>query len=286
MDIRNIHVDDGLLTDLTLQKMFDFGRDQLDKYREIEGLPEYPIEANTKKSQVILKDFIGRVQEELAEGYESLSEINYIFREVGWNRRLINDYNSVLNSLQNANEEQADAIGFFITLMLYSNILPEDILSYINQDSDIEVTNLDGIMSYGIKLLFNSGVISQEYLNSNHYVIFDTNIANNELEVDYDNINSYSPGFHSISPIFMDTQVNCLWIITYNLNMARNFLKNRPWKQTQIMTKELDFQEAIVKSFIMYMGYLAISGFSSGDSVIKLFIRKQQLNLWRISTGY
>ncbi len=40
------------------------------------------------------------------------------------------EHQSILNSLANANEEQADALGFFFTLLAYSNILPEDILSY------------------------------------------------------------------------------------------------------------------------------------------------------------
>lgn len=287
MDIRNINLERCNLTDLSLPKLFDFGKDQLDKYLDIEGLPKYPIEVNTKKSQVILKDFISRIQEELSEGYESLCEISSILSDVGWNISLIKDYKPILNSLQNANEEQADAMGFFITLMMYSNILPEDILSYISHDSNstIEVKDIDGIMSYGISMLLNTtGTLTSDYLLNKGYSIFDINIAE-ELELDYYNINSYSPGFHNISQISMDIQVNCLWIITYNLNIARNCLKNRPWKQTSVMTKELDFQESIVRSFIMYMGYLAISGFD-GNSIAKLFIRKQQLNLWRISTGY
>ena len=51
------------------------------------------------------------------------------------------------------------------------------------------------------------------------------------------------------------------------------------------MTKELDFQESVVKSFIYYLGYLACNGFDQ-DNLVTLFNRKQALNLWRIKTGY
>ena len=73
--------------------------------------------------------------------------------------------------------------------------------------------------------------------------------------------------------------------IYYQINIARNLLKNRPWKQTQVMSKELDYQEAVVKAFLMYLGFLAINGFTD-SSMFELFYRKQQLNLWRQKSGY
>ena len=58
-----------------LEKIYELQKELLDGYIGIEGLPQYPININSKKSQVLIKDFVGRVIEELAEGYESMLEV-------------------------------------------------------------------------------------------------------------------------------------------------------------------------------------------------------------------
>ena len=76
MDSRNIkeptpQIEDGK----HLEKIYDLQKELLDSYIKIEGLPSYPIDVNSKKSQIILKDFTGRVIEELGEGYESMLKV-------------------------------------------------------------------------------------------------------------------------------------------------------------------------------------------------------------------
>ena len=58
MDSRNIkeptpQIEDGK----HLEKIYDLQKELLDSYIKIEGLPSYPIDVNSKKSQIILKDF-------------------------------------------------------------------------------------------------------------------------------------------------------------------------------------------------------------------------------------
>ena len=144
MDVRNIQIP-KLQLDSTqyLHKIYELGLTQLEGYLKIEGLPAPPLDINPPKSQVILKDFIGRIIEELTEGYESTSEVVNIMKGYGWNIAIVNNYKDLLNHLQNANEEQADAIGFFITLLLYSNIMPEDIYEYVALNLEEEVDSLD-----------------------------------------------------------------------------------------------------------------------------------------------
>lgn len=282
MDVRNIKIPDIKLDSTQyLSKMYELGLTQLNGYLKIEGLPSPPLDINPPKSQVILKDFIGRIIEELTEGYESTSEVVKMMREVGWNVSILPNYKDLLNHLQNANEEQADAIGFFITLLLYSNIMPEDIYEYVSLNLEEEVDSLDKLMSYGVKILYE---INSEYIRSTGYSLFNESLAN-YFNVDYEKVVSYTPGFHSISEQTHDSEAFNLWQITYQINVARNLLKNRPWKQTQVMSKELDYQEAVVKSFLMYLGFLAINGFNQ-SSLFELFYRKQQLNLWRQGSGY
>lgn len=288
MDIRNIKIEAPELEVSYLEFIYDKGREQLLQYMGVENLPNYPLDVNTRKSQVILKDFIGRIIEELFEGYESVKEVIEVLDPVGFNTDLLSkkDYIDVLNSIQNANEEQADALGFYITLFIYSNILPEDIYEYCSQAYYRSITGLNELLSLGASRLYLKDTLDS---NNHRYQILD----DNWLDTIYrDNAVStraamaeYMPGFNSISSCELDTQMCQLWLVIRELNNARNLLKNRPWKQTEVMTKEIDFQESLVKSFIYYLGYLADRGFDQ-DGLVTLFNRKQALNMWRIKTGY
>ena len=76
-----------------------------------------------------------------------------------------------------------------------------------------------------------------------------------------------------------------LWDITHHINIARNFLKNKPWKQTQMLTQEAAFQGELVKGFILLMGYLAILGGDAG-LVYYLYFKKNLVNRFRIESKY
>lgn len=276
LDIRNIKEPVPKVENI-LQEMYVLGIGQLNGYRQIESLPEYPLDINNPESQVILKDFIGRVIEELTEGFESTNEVFDLCSKNGWNMEMLNEeeHQSILNSLANANEEQADALGFFFTLLAYSNILPEDILSY-NKAKD-----LFEVMAIGVKEL----VI--KYSDYHNLLKFDIICKKDfyEDEGKWEHINSYTPGFHQMNELSHEAEKLYLWEVIYELNKARNFLKCRPWKQTQVMTKEIDFQESLVKAFYLYMGFLAMNGFTP-LGLFGLFFKKQRLNRWRQQTNY
>ena len=261
-----------------LQEMYDLGLEQFFGYKPIEKLPDYPLDINNPKNQVILKDFIGRVIEELTEGFESTDEVVSIYRDYGWNNDCLTseEYTQVLNHLANANEEQADALGFFFTLLVYSNILPEDILKYKDAKSLFEV------MAIGVKEIL---IKYPDHRSVRKYPILSSTDWAKEDRAEYDKIVSYTPGFNEMSEISHENEKLYLWEVVYELNKARNFLKCRPWKQTQVMTKEIDFQESLVKSFYLYMGFLAMNGFTP-CGLFSLFFKKQRLNLWRQKTNY
>lgn len=278
MDVRNVREEVPNIKETeVLPQMYILGLEQLNGYRQIESLPEYPLDINNPKSQVILKDFIGRVIEELTEGFESTNEVFDLCSKNGWNMEMLNEEErqSILNSLANANEEQADALGFFFTLLAYSNVLPEDILSY-NKAKD-----LFEVMAIGVKEL----VI--KYPDYQNLLKFDIICKGDfyEDEGKWEHINSYTPGFHQMNELSHEAEKLYLWEVIYELNKARNFLKCRPWKQTQVMTKEIDFQESLVKAFYLYMGFLAMNGFTP-LGLFSLFFKKQSLNRWRQQTNY
>lgn len=278
MDVRNIREEVPHIKETeVLPQMYILGLEQLNGYRQIESLPEYPLDINNPKSQVILKDFIGRVIEELTEGFESTNEVFDLCSKNGWNMEMLNEeeYQSILNSLANANEEQADALGFFFTLLAYSNILPEDILSY-NKAKDLFEVMAIGVKELVIKYSDYHNLLKFDIIRKEDFY---------EDEGKWEHINSYTPGFHQMNELSHEAEKLYLWEVIYELNKARNFLKCRPWKQTQVMTKEIDFQESLVKAFYLYMGFLAMNGFTP-LGLFGLFFKKQRLNRWRQQTNY
>ena len=73
MDIRNIKEEAPNVEDYKyLEQMFQFGREQLAAYinEGPEDLPEeFPLNVNIPRNQVVLKDFINRVIEELTKRF-------------------------------------------------------------------------------------------------------------------------------------------------------------------------------------------------------------------------
>lgn len=264
MDIRNIKNEPESCTPVQLLfKVFEYNKEQLEKYKEIEKLPDWPFDVNNPSQQKILKDFIGNVIEELTEGMESLYGIKEIMNPKGWNKHLVTETesNQIYNHLQNANEEQADALGFFLTLFEFSNIGPEDILSYNG------VLTWNGVFEYGVSMQLKED--NDE--GGRGFYLHD--------------VDPITPGFHELSEERIYGFKTLLFEVIYHLSTARNLLKSRIWKQTPVMTKELEYQEELVKAFYLYMGFLAFAGFTP-ESYYILFYKKQQLNLWRQQTNY
>lgn len=275
MDIRNIKEGAPKVeNNQYLEQMFQLGREQLSAYinNGPEDLPEeFPLNVNIPRNQVVLKDFINRVIEELMEGYESTQAAFRIISEKGWNNELLKDdeVEELNNHLQNACEEQADAVGFFMTLFLYANIGPEDIYEFAKVYSYCKVENLYDVMGVG-----------QNYqdldIDENHLFCLPI------LEKNED----YIPGFYEMNLYsHLVTEKEAIFNTVYYLNMARNSLKCRPWKNTQIMTKEIEFQEYLVNAFYLYMGFLKQFKFSPRRIYIEYF-KKFKLNMWRIASAY
>lgn len=287
MDISNLKEKaPKIKSGLELESMYELNYRQIEGYKPIEHLPDYPLDINIPKNQTLLKALISQVVEELMEGYESTSDIQGIMISNGWNLNILSESEEMvlLSYLQNANEEQADALGFFLSALSYSNILPEDIYSFGNNEildegSTMKVFNLENVMCLGYQLIYNK---------YNLYEIIG-NLAKNRhsvvrLEV-YNQVNEYIKGMYYTNESIHELEKHIIFDIVYTLNMARNTLKNRTWKQTQVMTKELEFQERLVKAFYYYMGYLYMMDFTP-QGLYKLFFKKERLNEWRQKSNY
>ena len=291
MDIRNIKENPQAVGNKQLEDIYRLQKDLMAGYiGKIEkDLPDYPIDVNSRKGQIVLKDMSARVTEEIGEGYESTGYTLELLQKYGMNKLLMTkeDRQMLLNHLQNSNEEQADAFAFYVELFLYSNVLPEDIYDYVEKVlfNKYNIFNLKwnrdlaSLMETGLALLTDRFVDVQTGL---YNVLDDSDF---ETQEEADHVKGYIPGFHNISWAFHDCEAKMAWEITYHLSVARNYLKNKPWKQTGVMTDERRYQEEIVIGFIEYMGYLKYCGFTA-ESIHVLFFKKHMVNKLRQKSQY
>lgn len=282
-----------------LEKIYDLQMELINEYTKIERIPSPPINANTKSSQVLFKDFIGRVVEELSEGYESLELVNELAQKNNlWQgaQYSLPDLSQAMNHLQNAGEEMADALHFMTELLIYASIMPEDISSYLDNlvqiTDDLPISDLrDNVIA---KAMIWGGRVIPEYTHGSTHKLDLVELYGKLIqEADSDNLN--------VSPLSDEVLYSCgrrynqfdtqslykkmLWDVTHHLNIARNFLKNKPWKQSQMMTNEEAFQESLVKGFIAMMGLFYAMGLDY-KSIYITYFRKNLTNQFRIRSKY
>lgn len=284
-----------------LEKIYELQKQLIDHYIGIEGMPSYPVDVNPKSSQNLLKDFTGRIIEELAEGDESHLEALKIWDEnheffMTFNMRddgeLDDDEKEICQKmaihLQNLNEEWADAIHFMVELLVYINVQPEDIKGWIlkNYPSATFENENDVIAmasSLGLNLITEDLYIHRGYTYPYH----------NSRRCDVSNpLTSFQKSFIkggtrmlSDSDEQREESDKYLWRVTYLLSLSRNCLKNKPWKQTGVMTNETLYQSKVVEAFIVMMGYFNSLGCSSQD-IFYLYCKKNLVNQFRIKSKY
>ena len=292
MDSRDIkEMPEKVYDEKYLEKIYELQKELLDEYVKIEGLPPYPVNINSKKSQVLIKDFVGRVIEELAEGYESMIEVVNITKEnkFFFGDVTVSEIQRAVNHLQNVSEEMADAMHFMVELLIYSNIQPEDINAYI--DKVMPVIKSSNIirrsMNVGIAMLSisndDNGTTTGGYVD----LVAKMKRVNYELYPDGDDDRDwelYQAG-HNVNELDFIQRKKDLWDVTYHLNLARNFLKNKPWKQSQMMSDEIRYQEQIVLAFIKMMGLFANIGITP-ENLYHIYFKKNMVNRFRQKSKY
>lgn len=286
MDARDIKeippvVEDGRY----LEAIYSLQKELIDHYVGIEGLPQYPLDVNTKKNQLLIKDFVGRVIEELAEGYESFKLVGEITEknQLWFNGDYNNEYVQMLNHLQNANEEQADALHFMVELLIFANIQPEDIDSYCNKIYDDLNQHT---LTLTTNTLHKAGMIGYSMLKVDNGSEVTTPVLNLLSLLDSDKDTSLIKGGSLYSSSSYLEMKSNMWDVVYHLNIARNYLKNKPWKQSQMMTNESAFQEELVKAFIKLIGYFYTLGLNDLEDIYTLYFKKQRVNKFRIHSNY
>lgn len=303
MDSRNIKEEPNTPVNF-LEAMYGLQKELLNSYIAIEGLPPYPININTKANQTLLKDFSSRVIEELMEAYEAMISVNNIMQKRSTFFTLshfhkddgdvvneINDFNLMVSHLQNVGEELADATHFMLELLIYSNIQPIDIVKY-----SIKLNYPANEGDDALKVGYNVG--KKWYLNDLGFDVNFMQVTNvTDISKIYDQLidmfgNRIQDidkrfikvgGFYSHGAYYFTRSL--IFSVVYHLNIARNFLKNKPWKQSQMMTDESAFQAELVEAF---MALCSVWAFLGGDPelIFWLYFKKNRVNMFRIKSKY
>lgn len=284
MDARDVKEEPKQVTDgRYLEEIYTLQKVLVDHYVMIEGLPPYPIDVNTKKSQTILKDFTGRVIEELAEGFEShvlIANATNLHRLWSDEDGTSQEYTQMINHLQNLNEEQADAMHFMTELLIYCNVQPDDIQAWLikhAKENGYEPSLGNDVIDNAMRLgnLFWASEI--EECRQFHQVDLTQHVSPTQLR--------YLPGARKYSDNVIDLSARLLWAVTYHINISRNCLKNKPWKQSGVMTDETLYQSKVVEAFMYMMTYFSSIGISSSQ-VYYMYFKKNRVNQFRITSNY
>lgn len=70
-----------------------------------------------------------------------------------------------------------------------------------------------------------------------------------------------------------------------SLGLACNCLKNKPWKQTQMMTDTEKFYDCLNQSFIKFIIFMRAAGFTS-RTLYDMYFRKNKVNQFRQESQY
>jgi len=267
LDIRDIkeHVtypERGAFTEI-----FRLQKKLLDNYIGIEKLPSYPIDINTRASQDLVKDFTGRIIEELGEGFES-----YLIMLDMFHHGI--DEEEMIPHLQNFNEEISDAIHFWLELLIYSGYEIDSLFCWQGEFADHPKEIIDLLASWmevaGLKTEID---LAMKRLPC-RWVIKDHMLEDEFLR-----------GGRQLSNDRRDVMKQYLWDITYYLQIARNTLKNKPWKQTEMMTDLNQYEKALCNATMALFKFFYFAGFTK-ESIYLIYYKKNKVNQFRIKSNY
>jgi dimeric dUTPase (all-alpha-NTP-PPase superfamily) len=87
-------------------------------------------------------------------------------------------------------------------------------------------------------------------------------------------------------PVIFETNLRLLLQkFTQQIGLAANCLKNKPWKQTHMVTDEERFTEMMNASFYAFIRFCKTAGFNA-EGLYNMYVRKHQVNQFRQGSGY
>ena len=253
----------------------------LDNYIKIESLPSYPINPHLKINQILLKDFIARITEEIGEGHESLRNGVTVFTNSRTGESVPHD---LTYNYFNLYEELSDALHFFMELFIYLG-LTEDFLKTVSLYGVLAPTGEGTLEILWEKAETHLGWVCSKFSCLGE--VADRPESFKDLAVDFKELKpdptNYRKIFNYKTAYFLYPHI--AWLSTYHLQLARNAMKNKPWKQTEMVSDKSIMQSNIRDSFILYLSLCRLLGLSV-ESLYHLYCRKNHINHFRIISKY
>lgn len=270
MDIRDISMDTfpayySVHKGRAIWEIFNLQKKLLDRYVGVEKLPKYPVDINAPINQVMIKDFIARITEELGEAYES-----YLWL-----------YNWVLNGrkasieeatqrVYNFNEELADAIHFMVEALIFTSIQPNNLVEYLTT-LGFPNTSPDPPDIYNTP--YQSPILYQGVFSDPATIAVPSTYTR------------LTTGGQLLSPNRKSSMAHHMWNITYFLQLARNSLKNKPWKQSHMLSDRQTYSINMFYAFMELLDFCKSQGLTE-ENFLAIYWAKNQVNHFRLSSKY
>lgn len=266
------------VTPRALEDIFRLQQKLMEHYIRIEGLPSYPLDLTQKTAQRTIKDFKGRIIEELAEAYEVLLGI--------WVNESDNTNYNKVDSLTQFNEEIADVLHFFIETLIFCGFDPGTIYSYLQGiagDNPGTESFLNEESAWLTLFRFANFQNMRDGLSYNQVVNFKSFPVVNKALVDTERPDL--AGARSISPQIMVTHNEFMWEITFMINKATAYLKHKDWGQSERTANVLAFKQSMLEAFLHFFRYLDFMG-QNPIGMFASYYRKNKILQKRIEDGY
>lgn len=85
-----------------------------------------------------------------------------------------------------------------------------------------------------------------------------------------------------VTPVDVDTE----WDVVYQLGLMCNCLKNKPWKQTQMLTDRPKFHRYLRRAWNAMYGVLVNEANLTDADIYNLYFKKNEVNKFRIRSKY
>lgn len=243
-----------------LEAIFNRQKELMEKYHHIEaksGLcqtEDCPVNLDDKRGQARLKDFAWRATEEVAEAFETLEPLEEAMRT----------YNMEVYPLNpEVQEEKVSKLKDTmkqLTLHLREELI--DALHFLTEFTILAGINPNDIVDLD---LIPVNQFTAKNLEPDRLIVLEIWIREQDM-------------------IMNNIKIAGMDFIT-QLGIACNFLKNKPWKQTNMITDKERFKMQVIKTW-EYMIVLLISAGLDSNDIADLYLKKSQVNKFRQRSNY
>jgi hypothetical protein len=233
-DVEHIEIKDD-----RLEAIFKRQLELTVRYKEMEKMPDFPMNPHVFESQLWFKEFAWRFTEEIGEAMACLVEPEGNDGEINW---------------EHYQEELSDALHFFIELCIIIGTNPNQLIFGDKDSAEItlELMNTD--------LLGAGFILASKALEE----IFEKQDDDGNTWVNYFSLSGF---------------------VSTRLSQAMNCLKNKRWKQSQMMTDIPKFITYIRETFLAFLILCMWSEIDS-DILTDLYFRKSEVNKFRQRSNY